>query len=170
MFVITVIHYSDVTMSAMASQITGIPIVCSTVFFRHRSNLRVTGLFSGESTGDRWIPPTKASNVKMISHLIFISRRAIQIESGSPLGNRGSFLFHAVNVTCGGAADDIRDCKVTKSGLHRCLRQVRVRCDKPEELGKSQVTLHHELWRNGRKELNQISLKRTRSAQFLGLH
>ena len=117
-------------------------------FFRHRSKLRVTGLFSGESTGDQWIPPTKASNVlddvKMTSLLIFISRGAIQIESGSPRGNRGSLLFHAVNVTCGEAADDIRDCRVTKSGLHRCLRQVRVRCDKPEELGKSLVTLHHE--------------------------
>ena len=51
-------HYSDVIISAVASQITGVSIVCSTVCLgdaqrkvrRHWPLLR-------ESTGDRWIPP-----------------------------------------------------------------------------------------------------------------
>ena len=55
-------HYSDVMMRAMASQITGVPIVSSTVCSRRRSKktskLRVTGL--SELTGE--CPQQKASN------------------------------------------------------------------------------------------------------------
>ena len=47
-----IFHYSEVIMSAMASQITGVSIVHSAVFFRRRSKktykLRVTGLLAGE--------------------------------------------------------------------------------------------------------------------------
>ena len=56
------LHYSDVIMDAMASQITSLTIVYSTVYSRRRSKktskLRVTGLLCGEFTGDRWIPRT----------------------------------------------------------------------------------------------------------------
>ena len=48
-------HYDDVKMSAMASQITSLTIVYSTVYSRHRSKktskLRVTGLCAGNSPG-----------------------------------------------------------------------------------------------------------------------
>ena len=58
-------HYSDIIMSAMASQITGFPIVCSTDCSdanqrNHQSSESLT--FVGESTGDRWILPQRASN------------------------------------------------------------------------------------------------------------
>ena len=47
------LHYSDVIMTTMASQITSITIVYSTVYSRHRSKktlkLRVTGLCEGNS-------------------------------------------------------------------------------------------------------------------------
>ena len=65
-------HYSDVIMSAMASQITGVSIVCSAVCsgadqrkYQSSASLafvnifRVTGPLWGESTGHRWIPLTK---------------------------------------------------------------------------------------------------------------
>ena len=40
-------HYSDIVMSTMASQITGILIVCSTILFRCTSKFCVTGLCEG---------------------------------------------------------------------------------------------------------------------------
>ena len=50
---VTWCHCSDVTMSAMASQITGVLIIQSTILFRRRSmktsKLRVTGLCEGNS-------------------------------------------------------------------------------------------------------------------------
>ena len=55
-------HYNDVIMNMMASQITYLTIVYSTVYARRRSRktskLGVTGL-CGEFTGGRWIPRTK---------------------------------------------------------------------------------------------------------------
>ena len=42
-------RYSDVTMSAMASQITGVLIAYSTVCSKKTSKLRVTGLCEGNS-------------------------------------------------------------------------------------------------------------------------
>ena len=55
-------HYSDVIMSAMASWITGVSIVCSTVCSDvHQRNIKAARYWPlwGESTGDRWIPLTK---------------------------------------------------------------------------------------------------------------
>ena len=54
-------HYNDVIMSAMASQITGVSIVCSTVYSgadqrKHQSS---TSLAFVKSTVHRWIPLTK---------------------------------------------------------------------------------------------------------------
>ena len=55
-------HYRDVIMSAVAFQITGVSIVCSSVCLgadqgRHQSSASL--VFVRESTGDRWIPLTK---------------------------------------------------------------------------------------------------------------
>ena len=56
-------HYSDATMSLMASQITGVSIFILNRLFRRRSKktskLGVIGLFRGEFTGDHWIPRIK---------------------------------------------------------------------------------------------------------------
>ena len=56
------LHYSDVMMRAMASQITGVPIVCSTVCScadqrKHQSSAPLA--FVRGTSGDRWIPFTK---------------------------------------------------------------------------------------------------------------
>ena len=77
------VHYNDVIMSAMASQITDVPTVCSVVCssapnrsFKRRSKktskLRVTGLCElwGESTDDQWIPPTKGQLCGKCFHLM----------------------------------------------------------------------------------------------------
>ena len=64
-------HYNDVIMTALASQITSLTIVYSTVYSRRRSKktskLRVTGLCSGNSpvTGD--FPAQRASNAENVS-------------------------------------------------------------------------------------------------------
>ena len=64
-------HYSDVIMSAMVSQLTGVSSVCSTVCSgadqRKTSKLCVTGLW-GESVGHRWFPSQKASNATWWRH------------------------------------------------------------------------------------------------------
>ena len=56
-------HYSDVIMCAMASQITCVSIVCSTVFFQAKikENIKVPRHWPlwGESTSDPWIPLMK---------------------------------------------------------------------------------------------------------------
>ena len=56
-------HYNDVIMSVMASQITGVSIVYSTVCFQAqiKENIKAPRHwpFWGEFTGDRWIPRTK---------------------------------------------------------------------------------------------------------------
>ena len=70
-------HYSDVIMSAVASQITGVLIVYSTVCSgvdqrKHQSSASLS--VWGEFTGDRWIPRshwwiprTKASDAEHVS-------------------------------------------------------------------------------------------------------
>ena len=63
------IQYSDVTMSIMASQITGISSVCPTVCSgahqrKHRSSVW------GESTGDWWFPLTKGQYHGKCFHLM----------------------------------------------------------------------------------------------------
>ena len=55
-------HYSDVIMSTMASQTTGVPTVCSTICScaeqrKHQSSASLA--LWGESIGDRCIPLTK---------------------------------------------------------------------------------------------------------------
>ena len=55
-------HYSDVIMSAMTSQITGVVIVCLTVCSgTDQRNIKAPRhwLFWGDTTGHRWIPFTK---------------------------------------------------------------------------------------------------------------
>ena len=54
-------HYNDVIMSAMASQITGVSIVCSTVGPGADKKIKAPRYWPlcGEFTGDRWIPHTK---------------------------------------------------------------------------------------------------------------
>ena len=68
-------HFSDVIMSAMASQITCLIVVYSTVYSRRRSNKNVKAprhrALWGEFTGDRWpvnsLPARRASNTKHVS-------------------------------------------------------------------------------------------------------
>ena len=55
------IHYTDVIMGAMASRITSLTIVCSTVYScADQRNIKVPRHrpLCGEFTGDRWIPRT----------------------------------------------------------------------------------------------------------------
>ena len=59
---VQLVHYSDVIMSAMVSQITGVSIVCSAVCSgvdkkKHQSSASLA--FVRGTTGDRWIPLTK---------------------------------------------------------------------------------------------------------------
>ena len=60
-------HYNDIIMGAMASQITSLTIVYSTVYWRPRSKkaskLRVTGLCEGNSPVTGEFPSQMASNV-----------------------------------------------------------------------------------------------------------
>ena len=62
------LHYSDVIMSAMASQITSLAIVYSTFYSRRRSkktsNPRVTGLCEGNSPVTGEFPTQRASNAE----------------------------------------------------------------------------------------------------------
>ena len=63
------LHYCDVNMSALASQITSLAIVYSTVYSRRRSKkalkLRVTGLCVGNSPVTVQFPAQMASNAEM---------------------------------------------------------------------------------------------------------
>ena len=66
-------HYSDVTMGAIASQITGLTIVYSTVYSgadqrKHQSSASLA--LSGEFTGVRWIPRTKGQYRGKSFHLM----------------------------------------------------------------------------------------------------
>ena len=64
-------HYNDVIMRAMASQITSLTIVYSTVYSRRRSKktskLRVTGLCDGNSPVTCEFPAQMASNAENVS-------------------------------------------------------------------------------------------------------
>ena len=61
-------HYTDVTMSPMASQITSLWIVYSTVYSRSKktSQLRVIGLCAGNSPGTGEFSAQKASNAENV--------------------------------------------------------------------------------------------------------
>ena len=61
-------HYSDVTVGAMASQITNLAIVYSAVYSgpdEKTSKLRVTGLCEGNSPVTGEFPAQRASNLEM---------------------------------------------------------------------------------------------------------
>ena len=64
-------HYNDVIMGAIASQITSLTIVYSTVYSdadqRKTSKLRITGLCVGDSPGTGEFPAQMASNAESIS-------------------------------------------------------------------------------------------------------
>ena len=64
-------HYTDVIMSVMASQITSLTIVYSTIYSRRRSKktskLRVAGLCAGNSPVTGEFPTQMASNVENVS-------------------------------------------------------------------------------------------------------
>ena len=67
-------HYNDVTMSAMASQITSLPIVYLTVSSsvdqrKHQSSASLA-FVCGEFTGDRWIARTKGQLRGKCFHLM----------------------------------------------------------------------------------------------------
>ena len=56
-------HYNDIIMGTMASQITSLTIVYSTVYsgvdqIKHQSSAFLALALCGEFTGDRWIPRT----------------------------------------------------------------------------------------------------------------
>ena len=65
------LHYNDVTMSAITSQITSLAIVYWTVYSRHRSKktskLRVTGLCARNSPETGEFPAQRASNAENVS-------------------------------------------------------------------------------------------------------
>ena len=64
------VHYGDVIMGTMASQITSLAIVYSTVYSgrsRKISKLRVTGLCVGNSPGTGEFPAQMASNAENVS-------------------------------------------------------------------------------------------------------
>ena len=64
-------NYNDIIMGAMASQITSLTIVYSTVLFRPRSKkiskLRITGLCEGNSPMTGEFPAQRASNAENVS-------------------------------------------------------------------------------------------------------
>ena len=68
------LHYSHVIMSEIVSQITSVPIVCSTVCSgenqRKKSKPPVAGLCEGippVTTGHRWFPPQRVSKAENVS-------------------------------------------------------------------------------------------------------
>ena len=63
------LHYNYVKMSTMASQITNLTIVYTSVYSgADQKNIKAPRRWPlwGEFTGDRWIPQTKASNAESI--------------------------------------------------------------------------------------------------------
>ena len=91
------IHYDDVIMGAMTSQITSLTIVCLlNRLFRRRSKktskLRVTGLCAGNSPGTGEFPAQMASNAEMFPfHDVIMS--LTQVRGGDGLGQwRKRFL------------------------------------------------------------------------------
>ena len=66
------VHYNDVIMSAMASQIISLTIVYSTVYSGADQRKQAPRHWSlwGEFTGDRWIPLTKGQSLGKCFHLM----------------------------------------------------------------------------------------------------
>ena len=67
----SVFHYNDVTMSAIAPQVTSLTIVYSNFYSRRRSKktskLRVTGFCAGKSPETGEFPAKRASNAEIVS-------------------------------------------------------------------------------------------------------
>ena len=89
-------HYSDVIMSAVASQITSLTIVYSTVYSgvdqrKHQSSASLA--LWGEFTGDRWIPSTEDQKRGKYYHLMTSSWNLFT--SGCEAGNVLSLLLSA---------------------------------------------------------------------------
>ena len=65
-------HYRDIMMTTMASQITSLTIVCSTVYSgadqRKTSKLLVTGICAGNSTVTGEFPAQRCSNTESVSN------------------------------------------------------------------------------------------------------
>ena len=70
-FEVTLFHYNAVIMGTMASQITSLTIVYSTVYsdadYGKKTKLRVTGLYAGNSPGTGEFPAQMASNAENVS-------------------------------------------------------------------------------------------------------
>ena len=76
-YCISLFHYDDVIMGAMASQITSLTIVYSTVCSKKTSKLRITGLCAENSLVTSEFPAQMASNAENVSiswrhHVLFI--------------------------------------------------------------------------------------------------
>ena len=87
------LHYSDVIMSAIASQITGVSIVCSTVVEEQiKVNIKTPRQWPllEESVGDRWISVTKGSGkcLHLMTSSWGLSLIAPHCHSSNPGGNR----------------------------------------------------------------------------------
>ena len=67
--IVTYLFYSDVMMSTMAIQITGVSIVCSSVCPGADTKIKAPGHWPlwGESIGDRCFPSQRASNAEIVS-------------------------------------------------------------------------------------------------------
>ena len=93
-------HYGDVIMSAMASQITGVTIVystlCSGADKKYQSPASLA--FVREFTGDRWIPLTKGQYRGKWSHLMTSSCHMVT----SWHGNKSRIFNHRSNLLAEG--------------------------------------------------------------------
>ena len=99
--ILKVIHYNDVIMSAMASQITSLMIVYSAVYSRRRSQktskLPVTGLCAGNSPVTGEFPAQRASNAENVSicwrhHELADHNRTDKIYPQLPVANNCSLV------------------------------------------------------------------------------
>ena len=96
-------HYSDAIIGAMASQITSLAIVYSTVYFRRRSKktskLRVTGLFVGNSPVTGELPTQRASNAENVS---IWWRNYVNRHHWSSIFPKSLLRFSGVRICCYG--------------------------------------------------------------------
>ena len=95
-------HYNDVRMSAMASQVTSLTTVDSTVHSRRRSNMtpkpRVTGLCAGNSPVTGAFPTQRASNAENVS--IWWRHHGLADITGTNTGVWNVYSLVVLNVAC----------------------------------------------------------------------
>ena len=107
-----VVHYIDVIMTTIASQITSLTVVYSIVYSRRRFNktskLRVTGLFAGNSPWTGEFPAQRASNAENVSiwwrHYDYCPNAAIWQNKTSALRHQAITWDHvawSTKVFCG---------------------------------------------------------------------